>query len=215
MSAKILFTFLLTISILAFSVLISAQEVYEKEDVQVYDNCVGCSQWMRENSYPANSRPNTLSKPTGRIGTEQNVPILERNKRSKENEADINVVPAACVITNITDGDTFDCYTESIEVTVRLIGVDTPELNTPEGKIAKSFLVNLLPVGTTVILEFDAQILDKYQRVLAYVWINDRTMLNELLLNAGHASIMTVPPNVKYVERFTRIKNNQLFEMGK
>jgi len=187
--------------------------VYQNEEVEVYDNCVGCSPWMRENSYPAaESGLKPLSTPTGRIGTSQNVPILERNKGPKEKEPEIQVAPSPCTVTKITDGDSFDCITETLEVSVRLIGIDTPELHTPQGKLARSFVLNHLPAGTTVILEFDAQILDKYQRVLAYVWLPDGTMLNEILLQEGYASMMTVPPNVKYVERFRGKNNNSVFK---
>jgi micrococcal nuclease len=205
--------FVITLCIFAFSVPISAQEVYQNEEAEVYDNCVGCSPWMRESFYPASeSGLKPLSTPTGRIGTSQNIPILERNKGPKENEQELKIVPSPCTVTSIKDGDTFTCVTESLEVKVRLIGVDTPELQTSEGKLAKSFTANYLPVGTIVILEFDAQILDKYQRVLAYVWLPDGTMLNEILLQEGYASIMTVPPNVRYVERFKGKKNNSVFK---
>jgi len=32
-------------------------------------------------------------------------------------------------------------------------------------------------------------------------------MLNELLLREGYAAVMTIPPNVKYQERFSKAYN--------
>ena len=46
------------------------------------------------------------------------------------------------------------------------------------------------------------QLRDRYGRLLAYVYIG-REMLNETLVRQGYAQVYTVPPNVKYVERFT------------
>ncbi len=109
---------------------------------------------------------------------------------------------ATCTVSKITDGDTFHCVTGGEDITVRLIGVDTPELPTPEGITAKSYTETHIPVGTVVRLELDVQVLDDFHRVLAYVYLPDGRMLNEVLLREGAAVIMTVPPNVKYVEVF-------------
>jgi len=74
---------------------------------------------------------------------------------------------------------------------VRLIGVDTPETvkpNTPVepfGPEASQFTKNFV-AGAEVRLEFDGDRRDKYGRYLAYVWVGDR-MLNEELLLAGLA----------------------------
>jgi hypothetical protein len=53
-----------------------------------------------------------------------------------------------------------------------------------------------------VALEFDVERIDPYGRVLAYVWLSDGTMFNEVLLREGYAQVATFPPNVKYTERF-------------
>lgn len=62
-----------------------------------------------------------------------------------------------CIITRITDGDTFHCESGGEDITVRLIGVDTPELPTPEGITAKSITEAHIPVGTVVRLELDPE----------------------------------------------------------
>ena len=56
--------------------------------------------------------------------------------------------------------------------------------------------------GATVGLEFDVDRTDRYDRTLAYVWI-DGELFEEGILRDGYAVLLTVPPNVKYVERLT------------
>lgn len=128
----------------------------------------------------------------------------------------------SCTVTKIADGDTIYCSNGSgKEEKIRLIGIDAPEssanpktykdaertgesIETIEelGKKSKSFVKSKLPQGTTVTIELDVQEKDKYGRMLAYVYLPDGTMLNELIVSAGYAQVMTVPPNIKYQERF-------------
>lgn len=105
-----------------------------------------------------------------------------------------------CTVTRVVDGDTFHCSSGGEDLTIRLTGVDTPELPTPEGEAAKRHVERILPAGKAVELELDVQELDYYHRTLAYVWMPDGKMLNEELVRDGVAAIMTVPPNVKYVD---------------
>jgi micrococcal nuclease len=58
--------------------------------------------------------------------------------------------------------------------------------------------------STTVKMEFDVQRRDKYGRLLAYLYLSDGRMLNEEIVKAGYANLMTIPPNVKYQERFLK-----------
>jgi micrococcal nuclease len=56
--------------------------------------------------------------------------------------------------------------------------------------------------GTEIRLEFDVRERDKYGRLLAYAYLPSGTMINEEMLNRGYAQLLTMPPNVKHVERF-------------
>ncbi len=58
--------------------------------------------------------------------------------------------------------------------------------------------------GKSVRLEYDVQMHDRYGRVLAYVYVGER-MVNAELLAAGYAQLLTIPPNVRYVERFRNL----------
>ena len=48
----------------------------------------------------------------------------------------------------------------------------------------------------------DFQVNDKYKRLLGYVYLPDGKMLNEEIVKAGYANVMTIPPNVKYKDVF-------------
>jgi micrococcal nuclease len=114
-------------------------------------------------------------------------------------------------VLRVIDGDTVKLTDGR---SVRYIGIDTPETKrrvggkwVPDaeyfGKEATLANKNLVE-GKDVSMEFDVQTHDRYGRLLAYVYVDGR-MVNELLLEEGFASILTVPPNVKYVERFKEL----------
>ncbi len=136
--------------------------------------------------------------------------------------ADAKLEKVPCTVVKVYDGDTFKCRLKSgEEFKVRLIGIDTPESRRNRkayrdakksgrsveeivrlGKKASAFTRKLIPPGTTVYLETDVQIHDKYGRLLAYVYLPDGRMLNEVLVEEGYATVYTIPPNVKYADRF-------------
>ena len=62
----------------------------------------------------------------------------------------------------------------------------------------------LVNSGDPVRIELDAQARDKYGRLLAYVYLSNGRMLNEEIVKAGYANVMTIPPNVKHQEAFLR-----------
>jgi len=72
------------------------------------------------------------------------------------------------------------------------------------GKQATAFTKSLVKSGDTIRIECDVQVRDKYRRLLGYVYLSDGRMLNEEIVKAGYANVMTYPPNVKYQERFLK-----------
>ena len=78
------------------------------------------------------------------------------------------------------------------------------EKNSKYGEQASEYTKQLLE-GKTVKLEFDVEEKDSYGRLLAYVYVDD-IMVNKKLLEEGLAQIATYPPNVKYVDEFTKIQ---------
>ena len=114
-------------------------------------------------------------------------------------------------VLRVVDGDTVEIELNRIKEKVRLIGVDTPESVHPDktkniefGKISSKFTKDYLE-GKKVVLEYDVQQRDKYGRLLAYLYINNK-MFNQILLEEGMAKIATYPPNVKYVDTFKEIE---------
>ena len=71
---------------------------------------------------------------------------------------------------------------------------------------ARKALLEMLPSGATVRLETDVVRVDRYDRLLAYVWVGP-TLVNEAMVRDGWAVLYTVAPNVKYVERLIRAQN--------
>lgn len=126
------------------------------------------------------------------------------------------VTPA--VVTRHTDGDTAWFRLEGgAEEKVRFIGVDTPEVYgqaEPYGKEASAYTAKAIPMGAMVWLETGAEMRDRYDRLLAYVWLESpretsdaevrAKMLNARLVLDGYAQVYTFPPNVRYVDYFTR-----------
>ncbi len=91
-------------------------------------------------------------------------------------------------VSRVVDGDTLLLTNRT---RVRLIGVDTPETVKPHeavqpwGPEATAFTADFIGRGT-VRLQLDRERVDRHGRFLAYVWVDDR-MLNEELLRAGLA----------------------------
>ena len=115
-------------------------------------------------------------------------------------------------VSKITDGDTFYVMTKNSEkFKIRLIGIDAPEsYNVGKkfrkeyfGKEAKVFATNLLK-NKKVKLTFDIQKTDRYGRILAYAYLENGVFLNQYLVENGFAVVATFPPNVKFVEVFTK-----------
>lgn len=100
-------------------------------------------------------------------------------------------------VAQVVDGDT---VTLAGGQRVRLLGIDAPELE-KEGRPAdflahkaKKALADLAQ-GKSVRLEYDKLHFDRYQRLLAYVFLEDGTFLNRELVRQGLARVYTQAPN--------------------
>lgn len=129
----------------------------------------------------------------------------------------------SATVIRVVDGDTLKVSHKGQEESLRLIGIDTPEsrvnkkvkkdatgtgkdieLVISQGREATSYVKGLVKPGDSIQIEFDVQPRDKYGRLLGYVYLSDGKMLNEEIVKAGYASLMTYPPNVKYQEIFLK-----------
>ena len=125
------------------------------------------------------------------------------------------------IVSKVVDGDTAVINVDGQDRRVRLLGVDTPETVHPNkpvqfyGKEASNFTKQSL-TGRRVWLEYDSSPLDRYQRHLAYVWlerpdsINEgtirRDMFNARLLLGGYAKVMIINPNKRYKDLFNKFQ---------
>lgn len=101
--------------------------------------------------------------------------------------------PTEGVVAHVIDGDTVELATGE---RIRYLLVDTPEIHEPIGCFgteATEFNRSLVE-GKTVQLTYDELCYDRYDRLLAYVELDGRSV-NELLLTRGFACVLHISPN--------------------
>jgi micrococcal nuclease len=102
---------------------------------------------------------------------------------------------AAAIVRDV-DGDTVLARARGRTFYVRLLGIDTPETHRPGtpvecgGPQASARMEALAPPGTHVRLETDPtqDRIDRYGRLLAYVWLPDGRLAETEQLEAGWAT---------------------------
>jgi len=125
--------------------------------------------------------------------------------KKKDIQFIILILLAACCIqqesdtnycTTVLDGDTFEL--ENGE-TVRLIGIDAPEIFEPGGDIARDFLSYLILDKKIILIPGDRD-KDNYGRLLRYAYA-DGTCVNEEMIRNGYAEVRYLSqddPNLHY-----------------
>lgn len=118
------------------------------------------------------------------------------------------------VVERVVDGDTAVMRVDGESVYVRYIGIDTPESVKPDSPVEclgpESSDFNAEQVeGRRVELEFDRELYDPYDRLLAYVRIDGR-MVNAELVRRGFAETLSIPPNDRYAERFSALEQEAI-----
>ncbi len=115
-------------------------------------------------------------------------------------------------VDHVIDGDTVKVTIGNQTETIRLLLIDTPESVHPTkpvqpfGKEASNYLKEMLPNGTKIELEYDVNKRDKYDRLLAYIWL-DGKMINEVLVEKGFARVAYIyKPNTKYEMRLKKVE---------
>jgi len=125
------------------------------------------------------------------------------------------------MVTRIIDGDVIQIIYGGVEKRVRLIGIDAPESRIDRkalkeanmsdhdiealvemGAEAKAYVNSLIKRGNFITIEFDVKEMDRFGRLLCYVYLSNGKMLNEEIVKAGYANVKSIPPNVKYEDRF-------------
>lgn len=102
-----------------------------------------------------------------------------------------------CTVAFVLDGDTLNCRNGE---RIRLLLVDSPERG-PFGTLARNALATLLPTGSEIRLEFDEESRDSRGRLLAYVFLADGRMVNEMLVRQGYAFLKPSVVNRRHSAR--------------
>jgi micrococcal nuclease len=130
----------------------------------------------------------------------------------------------AITVLKVIDGDTLRIRLKGKTEKIRLIGIDTPEMQVNDkakrdarrskmdmstilrqGRASRQFVSTLVRRGDQIRIAFDVQKRDRFGRLLGYVYLSDGRMLNEEILKAGFAYILSIPPNVRYQKRFKTV----------
>lgn len=131
-----------------------------------------------------------------------------------QSKDELNLKEIQAEIVEIIDGDTFvvKTYDDAIEK-VRLLLIDTPESVHPKeekqlfSEEVLEYIESIVQKGDKITLELGEKERDKYDRLLAYVWVNNIN-LNKQLVEKGYARVAYVEePNTKYLEEFIQAEN--------
>ena len=132
----------------------------------------------------------------------------------------VNAVAAKVI--RVVDGDTIHVSLNNKDITIRMIGIDTPETVDPRkpvqcfGKEASNHAHQLLD-GTIVYLEQDISQgdYDKYNRLLSYIWMPDGRLFNQVMITEGYAFEYTYHLPYKYQSQFKDAQRNaQSLQLG-
>lgn len=115
-------------------------------------------------------------------------------------------------VVKVVDGDTVELRFPGREPEmVRLLGIDTPETVHPDrpvecfGPEASAKASDLLPAGSQVLVQRDAEARDRYGRLLAYLWTFDGTFVNAELVAGGYAETLAIAPNNTHRARLSAL----------
>lgn len=107
------------------------------------------------------------------------------------------------IVVSVTDGDTLRIRINGVEERVRLLNIDTPETKHPShgvqclGPESTAALKSLVAPGQPVTLRYDKERRDRYDRVLAGVWVGD-TFVNAEMARLGLGEPVIFQPNVRF-----------------
>lgn len=103
-------------------------------------------------------------------------------------------------VTRVIDGDTFTIDTGS---TVRMIGMNTPELYPRDGSTQECFAPEATARTVELIFQKNVRLVrdvsdtDRYGRLLRYVYVDD-TFVNKELVVGGFARVKAYKPDTKH-----------------
>ena len=143
----------------------------------------------------------------------QNVTEIDADNTVDNQESKLDAVKFIRTV----DGDTIIVEDSTGEhKRVRMIGIDTPESvaqeeerNNEYGVMASDYTKELLSNAGTLYLEYDVDADDQYDRILAYVWLEDvddtfnvenikNSMVNAIIVENGYGIAKKYEPTVAH-----------------
>lgn len=135
------------------------------------------------------------------VGCSTNIVVMESDRET------------TTLVSRVTDGDSIS-IARGIRLTVdgkvknitgiRYIGIDTPEHDEPFYQAARALNKSLVH-GKRVRLDFDKERIDRYGRLLAYVYVGD-TFVNAEMVRRGYARADRMEPNTKHADLLQRLE---------
>ncbi|MBA7714070.1 hypothetical protein ES703_123084 [subsurface metagenome] len=116
----------------------------------------------------------------------------------------------APLVTRVIDGDTIEVDIDGTSYKVRYIGIDTPELDDKRAEYCAlaqeaTRYNRQLVEGETIRLEKDVSEVDKYGRLLRYVYVDD-ILVNAELVRQGLAWAKAYEPDTKYQDYLVELE---------
>ncbi len=102
-------------------------------------------------------------------------------------------ITAMAVVDRVIDGDTVELNSSE---KVRLVCINTPEKN-EEGYIEATNFLKETVLNKTILLKKDVTGNDKYGRLLRYVYLEDGTFVNSLVVEKGYGKAFPYAPDTK------------------
>ena len=135
--------------------------------------------------------------------------------------ADATTTPGYYSVVRVIDGDTLVIWKDGDEITVRLIGIDTPEVVDPR-KPVECFGPEASAEGKKLLTGQDVRAVpdpsqdqyDKYGRMLAYIYLPSGLFYNEFMIAQGFAHEYTYGKAYEFQKEFraaqAKAKSQQL-----
>lgn len=130
--------------------------------------------------------------------------MTSQQKDAQKNQSSSDAQTEFVRVNRVVDGDTIELETGE---KVRYVGVNTPEsvkISSPVecfGKIASEKNKEMVE-GKLVRLEKDVSDKDRYGRLLRFIYLEDGTFVNDVLVRDGYARVSTFPPDVRLADQF-------------
>ena len=107
-------------------------------------------------------------------------------------------------VTRVVDGDTIDVLLNGVNTRIRYLQMNTPERDEPCYREATQANAELV-AGKTVRLVADQEKVDRYDRLLRFIYVDD-VNVNRALVEGGWAEVVLYPPNDLHYQEFVRLE---------